>query len=518
MQDIIAKEIINAPTPLDTDIVSQKGKPLDMDDRMEIDFNVTINQQKKQTEINKTEKFVIAEAETDPSNDKIRTTETIKTRSPIHENNINKIPETIEDIEKQKTSQHLNSETEKNPAQSKYPTAFRGRMRPDPSIQHHPAYPLLFEYATEGCPVDCGVSWTREHLEAAIARGPHISAKEPEAAAALRREALEKVAQGEAEILRWEDIKDSPHKNLKISPLAAVPHKSRLFRAILDLSFQLRLRGIKLPSVNAETVPLSDHKAMEQMGKALWRLVNAVAKSKNEHGPIVFAKWDIKDGFWRLVVSEEDSWNFCYVLPRVNEEDPIEIVRPTCLQMGWCESPPLFCTASETARDIAQEQADNTELLEPHPLENLCLPNNFECLPSIRQSDQESMIKLLEVYMDDFIGLAQAITKEELLHFTRAVLHGIHTVFPPPGEGDDPEDEPISLKKLKQGDGRWDTQKEILGWLFDGLTKCMQLPPAKVLKIRKNIFQITNKKMVRIGELEQLNGKLMHASMGIPNG
>ena len=51
MQDIIAKEIINAPTPLDTDIVSQKGKPLDMDDRMEIDFNVTINQQKKQTEI-----------------------------------------------------------------------------------------------------------------------------------------------------------------------------------------------------------------------------------------------------------------------------------------------------------------------------------------------------------------------------------------------------------------------------------------------------------------------------------
>jgi len=72
-----------------------------------------------------------------------------------------------------------------NPAQSKYPIAFRGRMRPDPSIQHHPAYPLLFEYTTEGCPVDCGGPWTQEHLEAAIARGPHISAKEPEAAAAL---------------------------------------------------------------------------------------------------------------------------------------------------------------------------------------------------------------------------------------------------------------------------------------------------------------------------------------------
>jgi len=153
--------------------------------------------------------------------------------------------------------------------------------------------------------------------------------------------------------------------------------------------------------------------------------------------------------------------------------------------MGWCESPPLFCTASEMARDIAQEKLENTESLEPHPLENLCLPDNFNCLPSIYQTDHEAMIKLLEVYMDDFIGLMQAIMKEELLHFTRAVLHGIQTIFPPLGEGDDPEDEPISLKKLKEGDGHWDTQKEILGWLFNGLTKCMQLPPAKVSKIQK---------------------------------
>jgi len=35
---------------------------------------------------------------------------------------------------------------------------------------------------------------------------------------------------------------------------------------------------------------------------------------------------------------------------------------------------------------------------------------------------------------------------------------------------------PILIKKLQQGDGQWDTQKEILGWLFDGITKCMKLP------------------------------------------
>ena len=73
---------------------------------------------------------------------------------------------------------------------------FRGRMRPDPSISHHPAFATLWRYATEGCPVDCGAPWTREHIEAAIHRGPHISAKTPEAAACLRQEALEKVEQG----------------------------------------------------------------------------------------------------------------------------------------------------------------------------------------------------------------------------------------------------------------------------------------------------------------------------------
>jgi len=369
-----------------------------------------------------------------------------------------------------------------NPSQSKYQPSFRGHMRPDPSIRHHPAYQILFEYATNGCPVDCGEAWTKEHVEAAVQRGPHMSAKSPEAAACLRQEALEKVAQGEAEVIKWDDIKDALHPNLKISPLAAIPHKSRLFRAILDLSFQLRLRGVKLPSVNAETVPLSDHKAMEQMGKVLWRLVATIAGTKNNHTPIVFAKWDIKDGFWRLVVSEEDSWNFCYVLPRVNEDDPIEIVRPICLQMGWSESPPLFCTASETARDIAQEKSETTIPLNPHPLEHFCLPEDFR-LPTDERITSDTLAKLLEVYMDDFIGLSQSMSQQELIHFTRAVLHGIHTVFPPPGPTDDQTDEPISVKKLKQGDGLWNTQKEILGWLFDGVTKCMKLPDDKVKKI-----------------------------------
>ena len=49
------------------------------------------------------------------------------------------------------------------------------------------------------------------------------------------------MAKGQARLVDWDSIKDDPPPELKVSPLAAVPHKSRMWRAILDLSFRLRL-------------------------------------------------------------------------------------------------------------------------------------------------------------------------------------------------------------------------------------------------------------------------------------
>jgi len=105
----------------------------------------------------------------------------------------------------------------------------------------------------------------------------------------------------------------------------------------------------KCKIVNKTTTPMSNNKAMEQMGQALWRLVATIGNTNHLNGPIMFAKWDIKDGFWRLVVLVDNAWHFVYVLPWLKETDPIKIVVPTCLQMGWYELLPLFCTASETA-------------------------------------------------------------------------------------------------------------------------------------------------------------------------
>jgi hypothetical protein len=84
---------------------------------------------------------------------------------------------------------------------------------------------------------------------------------------------------------------------------------------------------------------------------------------------------------------------------------------------------------------------------------------------------------LVEVYVDDFISLAIQTSQEQLRHFAQAVMTGIHDIFPV----DDADDnDPISNKKLKKGEGMWDLNKEILGFDFDGDTKTMILGESKL--------------------------------------
>jgi len=58
-----------------------------------------------------------------------------------------------------------------------------------------------------------------------------------------------------------------------------------------------------------------------------------------------------------------------------------------------------------------QEKLDSSKPLEAHPLEQYCLPDKL-LLPEIEETNSDSLAKLLEVYMDDFISLAQSMSKE----------------------------------------------------------------------------------------------------------
>ena len=82
----------------------------------------------------------------------------------------------------------------------------------------------------------------------------------------------------------------------------------------------------------------------------------------------------------------------------------------------------------------------------------------------------------LEVYIDDFISAILPTSRGQVEHVTRGILHGIHDVFPPSTDADR---DPISLKKLKKGDGKYATTKCLLGFEFDGIEKTIWLEEPK---------------------------------------
>ena len=147
-------------------------------------------------------------------------------------------------------------------------------MCPHNDVLQHPAAKLLLKWATDGCSVDCGQPWSKQAIQAAIDKAAHPSAQSLEAATACRNEALERVKDKCARLVKWDDIKHNPPINLKISPIAAIPHKSRAFRMILDLSYNITVNGTKLASVNeTSNKELAPQHAMYELGNVIPRIV-----------------------------------------------------------------------------------------------------------------------------------------------------------------------------------------------------------------------------------------------------
>jgi hypothetical protein len=188
------------------------------------------------------------------------------------------------------------------------------------------------------------------------------------------------------------------------------------------------------------------------------------------------AKWDIKDGFWHLNAKTGDEWNFAYVLPQPPGE-PVKIVVPMSLQMGWVESPPYFCTATETSSNIATKYC-KTEIgtLPIHKFDDLISGDDAVGELPETPVTNKLMRYLIEVYVDDFMAIVIPTTRQDVTHVGRAVMHGIHNIFL---ADDSNANDPISKNKLMKGEGAMSTAKTILGFDFDGIEKTMWLEPAK---------------------------------------
>ena len=139
---------------------------------------------------------------------------------------------------------------------------------------------------------------------------------------------------------------------------------------ILDLSYMFTIDGTPWPSVNDSSTQLEPPitNSMSQLGQVLPRLVHALATSPEENGPWVFMKLDIKDGFWRLVVPEQDEFNFCYVLPQLQPNEPVQIVVPSAIQMGWTLSPHYFSAPALKQQEMLAKVSPNRHHFQPTPL------------------------------------------------------------------------------------------------------------------------------------------------------
>ena len=84
--------------------------------------------------------------------------------------------------------------------------------------------------------------------------------------------------------------------------------------------------------------PQAPAKAMGQLGSCLRHIIAHLANNCDNNNLFCFSKLDVKDSFWRMVVTPDDAWNFAYVLPPANSKKQplgeIELVVPDALQMG----------------------------------------------------------------------------------------------------------------------------------------------------------------------------------------
>jgi hypothetical protein len=404
----------------------------------------------------------------------------------------------------------------------------KGDIRVDPRLQH-PAKPLLAHLGTKGAP--CVLSdrpWSKARLLEAMTRGPHKSALD--FTDFLEEEFADFVDRCQWIVLPWSRAKNL--KNLRVSPPGVVPQRERRPRFIADLTFWM---------INMMTVNLSPKEAM-QFGRALDRLVHQIVLANPAHGPVRQMKVDLADGFYRMWLQLRDIPKLALVLPPLAGSTEPLIALPLGLPMGWVESPPWFCVATETVADVANmrllrplstvpphrlESAANTPppaspaapaipAAETTPLTAVPAPTGVDPLLTRMQS-RSRILASYDIYVDDYLGLVQG-DKHRRSQVRRVLLHAIDQVFRPLEPGDFPgRKEPTSVKKLLKGDAYWETRKVMLGWILDSFLMTLELPPHRRLRLQELLASIPrSQRRCSVRTWHKLLGELRSMSVALP--
>ena len=215
------------------------------------------------------------------------------------------------------------------------------------------AYP--HDLRADGAPVQCTTPmWASDRKNQSMQRGPHLSTRPY--LHFLELDMADMITKGYWVVLPYELVKDIP--NLCISPMGAVPQCERQPRTIVDYSFY---------GINQEAHQGAPPKAM-QFGHALERVLRKVATTNPAQGPLYLLKINLSDGFYHVHLCVQDAPLLDVAFP-VAPGEPLLMAILLVLPMGWTESPPYFCTTTETIVDLANLYSHSTWDPPSHPLE-----------------------------------------------------------------------------------------------------------------------------------------------------
>jgi hypothetical protein len=418
-----------------------------------------------------------------------------------------------------------------------------GDLRVEGNDNNHPATPLLQHVGKNGVPVQMKTKpWSQEQKDERLKHGSHNSCNEY--LDFLREEMLEFVRKGYWVLLPYRLVRKMKH--LRLSPMGIIPQRERRPRLIVDYTFWY---------VNGETVLLSPRESM-QFGRALERTLHKIRHANPKYGPVYQSKTDLKDGFYRLWLSDSGMANLGVAFPVYEGEEPM-VAFPLVLPMGWLESPPWFCAATETVADIANSIPANHDL-PPHPMEDLAdtksppidlpsydavakgpadappqdsVPGGLDYapppdyglrptplptvnLPSLTPA--KAPVSIHDIFMDDYISLIQGNARRRKRH-QRALLHSIDEVFRPPAPDDPPARTPVpSTSKMLKGDASWATRKIILGWLIDTALGIIALPYHRYVRLLQIFDELRDRKRVGVKQWHKVLGELRSMVLAIP--
>ena len=119
-------------------------------------------------------------------------------------------------------------------------------------------------------------------------------------------------------------------------------------------------------------------------------------------------------------------------------------------------------------------------------------------------------------FEDDLLGITQG-NKARQEEVKRALLHSLDDVLRPllPTELPTRQD-PASLKKMKQGDSTWATQKNLLGWLINSVRGTIHLPQHTVTRLTTMFQEVEGQRRVSRKRWRKLLGELRSMMLAIP--